>query len=131
MGKELAYLIVGNGITGATAAEILRSEDSTSSITIVADDPFPVYYRPALKDYLGGRLIEDSLWARPGTFYREQRIRFIPGRVMGINTVQSVVQLHDVLQIGYSKLLLAYGARTRQLPCPGFVLATVTTMRTL
>ncbi len=131
MGKELAYLIVGNGITGVTAAEILRSEDSTSSITIVADDPFPVYYRPALKDYLGGRLNEDKLWARPGTFYREQRIRFIPGRVMGINTVQSFVQLHDGQQIGYHKLLLANGARPRQLSCPGLDLAGVSTLRTV
>jgi NADPH-dependent 2,4-dienoyl-CoA reductase/sulfur reductase-like enzyme/Fe-S-cluster-containing hydrogenase component 2/pSer/pThr/pTyr-binding forkhead associated (FHA) protein/CRP-like cAMP-binding protein len=131
MGKELAYLIVGNGITGVTAAEILRSEDSTSSITIVADDPFPVYYRPALKDYLGGRLNEDKLWARPGTFYREQHIRFVPGRVMGINTVQSFVQLHDGQQIGYHKLLLANGARPRQLSCPGLDLAGVSTLRTV
>jgi NADPH-dependent 2,4-dienoyl-CoA reductase/sulfur reductase-like enzyme/pSer/pThr/pTyr-binding forkhead associated (FHA) protein/CRP-like cAMP-binding protein/Fe-S-cluster-containing hydrogenase component 2 len=131
MGKQLAYLIIGNGITGVTAAEILRSEDSTSSITIVADDPFPVYYRPALKDYLGGRLNEDKLWARPSTFYREQRIRFVPGRVMGINTVQSYVQLHDGQQPGYHKLLLANGARPRQLACPGLELAGVSTLRTV
>ena len=53
MNTQLSHLIIGNGITGITAAEILRSDDQTSSITIVADDPFPVYYRPALKDYLG------------------------------------------------------------------------------
>src|SRR5260370_33509322 len=78
MGKQLSYLIIGNGIAGVTAAEILRSEDTTSSITIIADDPFPVYYRPALKDYLGGRVNEEKLWARPSTFYQEQRIRFVP-----------------------------------------------------
>lgn len=74
MSTQLSYLIIGNGITGITAAEILRSHDPSSSITIVADDPFPVYYRPALKDYLGGKLNEEKLWARPGTFYQEQRI---------------------------------------------------------
>src|SRR3989442_5633992 len=131
MGKESAYLIVGNGITGVTAAEILRSEDSTSSITIVADDPFPVYYRPALKDYLGGRLNEEKLWARPNTFYQEQRIRFVPGRVMGINTAQHFVQLHNGQRIGYDNLLLANGARPRQLSCPGLNLARVTTLRTV
>jgi NADPH-dependent 2,4-dienoyl-CoA reductase/sulfur reductase-like enzyme/Fe-S-cluster-containing hydrogenase component 2/CRP-like cAMP-binding protein len=131
MGKQLSYLIIGNGITGVTAAEILRSEDLTSSITIVADDPFPVYYRPALKDYLRGRLSEEKLWARPGTFYQEQRIRFVPGRVMGINTVQNFVQLHNGQQLGYHKLLLANGARPRQLSCPGLDLAGVTTLRTV
>jgi NAD(P)H-nitrite reductase large subunit len=131
MGKQLSYLIIGNGITGITAAEILRSEDPVSSITIVADDPFPVYYRPALKDYLGGKLNEEKLWARPNTFYQEQRIRFVPGRIMGINTIQNFVQLHNSQQLGYHKLLLANGARPRKLSCPGLNLAGVTTLRTV
>ena len=131
MGKQLSYLIIGNGITGITAAEILRSEVPVSSITIVADDPFPVYYRPALKDYLGGKLSEEKLWARPNTFYQEQRIRFVPGRVMGINATQNFVQLHNGQQIGYNKLLLANGARPRKLSCPGLNLAGVTTLRTV
>ena len=131
MSKQQSFLIIGNGITGITAAEMLRSEDPTSSITIVADDPFPVYYRPALKDYLGGRLNEEKLWARPNTFYQEQRIRFVPGRVMGINTAQHFVQLHNGQRIGYDNLLLANGARPRQLTCPGLNLAGVTTLRTV
>src|SRR6266487_3355688 len=131
MGKQLSYLIIGNGISGVTAAEILRSEDPASSITIVANDPFPVYYRPALKDFLGGSLNEEKLWARPNTFYKEQRICFVPGRVMGINTVQNFVQLHNGQRIGYHKLLLANGARPRQLSCPGLNLAGVTTLRTI
>ena len=57
--KGPTYLIIGNGIAGITAAEILRSEDSAATIAVIADDPFPVYYRPALKDYLGGRVRED------------------------------------------------------------------------
>ncbi|HEX9135276.1 MAG TPA: FAD-dependent oxidoreductase, partial [Ktedonobacteraceae bacterium] len=131
MGKQLSYLIIGNGITGITAAEMLRSGDPASSITIVADDPFPVYYRPALKDYLGGRLNEEKLWVRPNTFYQEQQIRFVPGRVMGIDTAQHVVQLHNGQRIGYDNLLLANGARPRQLACPGLNLAGVTTLRTV
>ena len=131
MGKQLSYLIIGNGITGITAAEILRSEDPASSITIVADDTFPVYYRPALKDYLGGKLNEEKLWARPNTFYKEQCIRFVPGRVMSINAAQNFVQLHNGQRIGYHKLLLANGARPRQLSCSGLNLAGVTTLRTV
>src|SRR4249920_1310583 len=131
MGKQLSYLIIGNGITGITAAEILRSDDPASSITIVADDPFPVYYRPALKDYLGGKLNEEKLWARPGTFYQEQRIRFVQGRAMGINTIQNFVQLDNGQRLEYHKLLLANGARPKQLSCPGLNLAGVSTLRTV
>src|SRR5579864_347253 len=83
-----SYLIIGNGIAGVTAAEILRSEDSAAGITVVADDPFPVYYRPALKDYLAGRVHEDKLWARPRGFYEQHNIRFLRERVTGIQAGQ-------------------------------------------
>jgi NADPH-dependent 2,4-dienoyl-CoA reductase/sulfur reductase-like enzyme/CRP-like cAMP-binding protein/Fe-S-cluster-containing hydrogenase component 2 len=128
---QSSYLIIGNGITGVTAAEILRHEDPAASITIVADDPFPVYYRPALKDYLAGRVPEHKLWARPHTFYQEHRIRFIPGRVVGINAMQHCVQLQGGQWVEYDKLLLASGARPRRLTCPGLDLAGVTTLRTV
>jgi NADPH-dependent 2,4-dienoyl-CoA reductase/sulfur reductase-like enzyme/CRP-like cAMP-binding protein/Fe-S-cluster-containing hydrogenase component 2 len=131
MGRQLSYVIIGNGIAGVTAAEILRAQDATASITIIADDPFPVYYRPALKDYLAGRVGEEKLWARPGTFYREQQIRFVPGRVVGINTHQHFVQMQNGRQIGYDKLLLANGARPRRLTCHGLNLAGVSTLRTV
>src|SRR5579863_9739727 len=131
IGTRQAYVIIGNGIAGVTAAEILRAGDLSCSIAIVADDPFPAYYRPALKDYLGGRLPVEKLWARPTTFYQEQRIRFIPGRVVGINGLQHLVQLHNGKQISYTRLLLANGARPRTLSCPGNNLAGVSTLRTV
>src|SRR5215467_16329617 len=90
--NELSYVIIGNGIAGVTAAEILRVEDSAANITVIADDPFPVYYRPALKDYLAGRVREDKLWARPASFYQDQSIRFLPERVVGIPAGQNSVQ---------------------------------------
>ncbi len=131
MDKRLSYGIIGNGITGVIAAETLRNADASCAITFIADDPFPAYYRPALKDYLGGRLVEERLWVRPATFYRDQRIRFIPGHVVSINTQQHVVQLHNGQQVGYDKLLLANGARPRTLSCPGLELAGVSTLRTI
>ena len=131
MSKQRSYLIIGNGIAGITAAETLRQEDSACSITIVADDPFPAYYRPALKDYLGGRLPEEKLWARPTTFYQEQRVRFVPGRVIDIQPDRHMIRLHNGQQLGYHKLLLANGARARTLACPGLDLAGVSTLRTI
>lgn len=131
VGQELSHVIIGNGIAGITAAELLRAEDTNSTITIIADDPFPVYYRPALKDYLGGKVSEAKLWARPHTFYQEQRIRFVSGRVMGIHAAQHRIQLHTGQLIGYDTLLLANGARAKTLSCPGLDLAGVSTLRTV
>jgi NADPH-dependent 2,4-dienoyl-CoA reductase/sulfur reductase-like enzyme/pSer/pThr/pTyr-binding forkhead associated (FHA) protein/Fe-S-cluster-containing hydrogenase component 2/CRP-like cAMP-binding protein len=131
MSTQQSYVVIGNGITGITAAEILRAEDPSCAITIIADDPLPVYYRPALKDYLSGRLPEEKLWARPATFYQEQRIRFIPASVIGINVTQHSVLLHTGKSVRYSKLLLATGARPATLSCPGLNLAGVSTLRTV
>jgi NADPH-dependent 2,4-dienoyl-CoA reductase/sulfur reductase-like enzyme/pSer/pThr/pTyr-binding forkhead associated (FHA) protein len=125
------YVVIGNGIAGVTAAEILRSEDSAADITVIADDPFPVYYRPALKDYLAGRVREDKLWARPNSFYQDHRIRFLADRVVGIQAGQHAVQLQSGRQVGYDRLLLANGARAARLTCPGVELAGVTTLRTV
>jgi len=131
MANELSYVIIGNGIAGVTAAEVLRAEDSAADITVVADDPFPVYYRPALKDYLAGRVREDKLWARPASFYQDQRIRFLSDRVVGIQVGQHSVQLQSGQQVEYHRLLLANGARPSTLKCPGLDLAGVTTLRTV
>ena len=131
MNTQPSYVIVGNGIAGITAAEMLRGEDAACSITVVADDPYPAYYRPALKDYLGGRLLEEKLWARPSTYYREQRIRFVPGRIVGIDTRQHFAHLHNGKRMAYDRMLLANGARPRTLSCSGLDLAGVSTLRTI
>ena len=131
MQEKASYVIVGNGIAGVTAAEILRAEDSAADITVVADDPFPVYYRPALKDYLAGRVREDKLWARPNSFYSTQRIRFLAERAVSIQAGQHSVRLQSGQQLEYSRLLLANGARANRLTCPGADLPGVMTLRTV
>ena len=99
MTDRQSFLIVGNGIAGVTAAEILRTEDAAAEITVVADDPFPVYYRPALKDYLGGKIREEKLWARPINFYQDRRIRFLNDRVHDIrpSKVMCLIIAHHLL----------------------------------
>ncbi len=131
MPEQLSYVVIGNGIAGATAAEILRDEDTAADITVIADDPFPVYYRPALKDYLAGRVREDKLWVRPSSFYQNQHIRFVSDHVVGIQVGQHTVQLASGRQLGYHRLLLANGARPSRLTCPGLDLEGVTTLRTV
>lgn len=131
MAEQVSYLVIGNGIAGTTAAEILREEDSAAAVTVVADDPFPAYYRPALKDYLGGKVREDKLWARPINFYADRTIRFLTDRVVDIQPEQHTIQLWSGQTLSYSRLLLAHGARASKLTCTGMNLAGVITLRTV
>jgi NADPH-dependent 2,4-dienoyl-CoA reductase/sulfur reductase-like enzyme/pSer/pThr/pTyr-binding forkhead associated (FHA) protein len=125
------YVIIGNGIAGVTASEVLRSEQAEAQISVITNEPFPPYYRPALKDYLAGRVHEDKLWSRPVGFYQEQQIRLFVGRAMKIQAGQHLVQLDDGQEVPYSRLLIACGASPRRLSCPGANLAGVTTLRSI
>lgn len=129
MAEQQRYLIIGNGIAGVTAAEVLRAEVPEANIALIADDPMPVYYRPALKDYLAGRVREEKLWARPTNFYPEQRLFGLTDRVVRVDPAAHTVLLSSGRQLAYSRLLLANGAHPAQLACPGNNLAGVTTLR--
>src|SRR5215470_9917582 len=108
--QKISYLIIGNGIAGVTAAEVLRAEDPQASIGLIADDPSPVYYRPALKDYLGGHIPTEKLWARRTSFYRETRVAFLPDRIIGLDSKLHMVLRQNQKPVYYNKLLLANGA---------------------
>ena len=131
MVERQSYVIIGNGIASVTATEILRVEDTAADVTVIADDLFPVFYRPALKDYLAGRVMEDKLWARPNSFYQDASIRFISDRAVSIQADQHTVQLQSGRQVAYHRLLLAHGARASRLNCSGMDLNGVYTLRTI
>jgi NAD(P)H-nitrite reductase large subunit len=126
-----SFVVIGNGIAGVTAAETLRAENPNAEVTIIANNATPVYYRPALKDYLAGRVSEDRVWARPYSFYQQQRIECIAASVAGIDVSRHRVLLHDGRSIAYGRLLLASGAYPRSLTCPGSNLGSIVTLRTL
>ena len=125
------YVIIGNGIAAITAAEVLRKEDTSAAIVMLSNDELPVLYRPALKDYLAGRLDETRLPARSETFYQEHNIHFYADPAVGLDTQQQYVQLKSGKKLRYSRLLLACGARPAYLQCQGRDLKGVVTLRNL
>jgi NADPH-dependent 2,4-dienoyl-CoA reductase/sulfur reductase-like enzyme len=129
--KRFSYVVVGNGIAGITAVETLRAEDDSADIGVISDNHLPLYNRPMLKDFLAGRVSEDKLWMRPKSCYQDQLVHFFSGRVIKIEVDQHTIHLQNGQQIGYNRLLLATGARARQLSCPGVNLVGVTTLRTV
>ncbi|HXZ03934.1 MAG TPA: FAD-dependent oxidoreductase [Ktedonobacteraceae bacterium] len=131
MVKRFSYVVVGNGIAGTTAIETLRAEDDSADIAVIADNPLALYNRPMLKDFLAGRISEDKLWMRPKSIYQDQRVYYFSGRVIHIDVIQHTIHLQNGEQVGYHRLLLATGARARQLSCAGTNLIGVTTLRTV
>jgi NAD(P)H-nitrite reductase large subunit len=57
------YVIVGNGVAGTRAAEVLRRTDADAAITLVTEEAYPFYRRPQLADFAAGQAGEVRLWA--------------------------------------------------------------------
>jgi len=114
------YLIVGNGVAGTRAAEAIRQRDERGAITILGDEPHPFYYRPQLADLVAGRASEQSIAAKPESFYREHRIDVQTGRrVTGVNAKKRQVTLDAGDPIRYDRLLIATGSTAKQGEWPG------------
>ena len=131
--EPAAVVIVGGGAAGEAAAEMLRREGYSDSITMLSDDDVPPCDRPNLsKDYLAGNAPEEWIPLRPLEFYREHGIELRLGtRAVAIHANAREVELSDGSRHHYGALLLATGAEPVRLTLPGSDLPQIHYLRTL
>ncbi|MFE3633545.1 NAD(P)/FAD-dependent oxidoreductase [Streptomyces sp. NPDC059168] len=110
-------VIVGASLAGLRAAEALREEGFTGSLTIIGDEPYEPYDRPPLsKQVLKG-------WV-PADHTKLPRMREVDAQwrlgvaAIGLDRVTKQVRLADGEQVPYDRLLIATGTRARQWPNP-------------
>ena len=116
-----SIVIVGAGQAGGTAALQLRAAGFEGDVALIGAEPHPPYERPPLsKAYLTGELTYESLLLRPAELYEAQRIRLLTDTsIASIDLAQHSVTASDARVLPFDKLLLATGARPRQLPVSG------------
>lgn len=104
------YLLIGNGAAGVSAAEVIRKRDAAATITILSDEPYPMYSRPGIAYVLNGQVPPEQIIARRPSFYQQHRLdlRFV--RAVGLDTTRQYVDLADGTRLPYDVLLLATGA---------------------
>jgi len=126
-------VIIGAGLAGARAAEALRKDGFAGSITLVGDEPDRPYLRPPLsKEYLRAESDREKVYVHPQSFYVEQHIDLRTGSAArAIDVGLREVVLDDGERLRFDRLLIATGARPRQLSIPGSNLPGVVTFRTL
>ncbi|WP_063920745.1 NAD(P)/FAD-dependent oxidoreductase [Nocardia mikamii] len=113
-------VIAGTGIAGATAARTLRTEGYTGEIVLLgAEDRLP-YRRPMVsKELLAGTANERRLLLESAESWRELEVEIRPGTTVdGIDVDRDRVHLGTGETLGYDALVLATGARARELPGP-------------
>lgn len=128
-----AIVIVGGGAAGNAAAETLRREGYSGSITLLSADPSPPCDRPSLsKGFLAGTAPAESNPLHPSLFYRERGIDLRLGALVAIlDTAHRRVELVDGHRHSYDSLLLATGAEPLQVRIPGATLRHVHYLRTV
>ncbi|NNH70749.1 FAD-dependent oxidoreductase [Nocardia uniformis] len=113
-------VIVGAGVAGATAAKTLRREGYSAEIVLLgAEDGLP-YRRPMVsKEMLAGTADEPRALLESAESWAALHVDVRPATtVEGIDPDRAHVRLADRTEIGYDSLLLATGARPRQLCDP-------------
>jgi apoptosis-inducing factor 3 len=119
--KAERVVIVGGGAAGFAAAEMLRREGFSGSVTLLSADDAAPYDRPnCSKDYLAGNAPEEWMPLRPPDFYRDQSIALeLQASVTNIDPRAKQVKLADGRSLPFDKLLLATGAEPVRLDIPG------------
>jgi len=126
-------VILGAGHAGVQTAASLRDEGFDGDIRLVDSGRALPYQRPPLsKAFLKGETTSEGIVLRGEAFYRERSIDLmLAERAVAIERHEKRLRLASGLGLDYDHLVLATGARARQLPLQGLELAGVHALRDL
>ena len=120
--REFAYLVIGGGIAGTTAAEVIRQNDANGEIAIVSDEPHRLYSRIMLSkpNFFMERIPFDRVWLKTDSWYAENKITLLLSkRAVLLDAGKKEIHLDDGEILRYGKLLLAVGGCARHWNLPG------------
>ena len=131
--REQTLIIIGASLTGAKAAEELRTQGFDGRLLLIGSEPERPYERPPLtKDYLRGESEREKTYVHEQGFYEDHQIELeTDSTVTGVDPGRSRIALADGRVYDYDRLLLATGAEPRRIPIAGAEFGGVHYLRTL
>lgn len=118
--QDRRYVIIGNGVAGTTAAETLRKNDPNCSITLLTNEPYPLYNRVSLPRFLQGVITEQKVMIRDFAWHEQRNIDLVTETlVTDVNTDERVVVTDKGQSLPYDALLIATGGWANPLQVPG------------
>jgi NAD(P)H-nitrite reductase large subunit len=113
----MAYVIIGGGIAGISAARAIRQGNVSSTVSVITDEGTP-YYRPMIPKLISGeKTARDLVWA--DDLEKKYGLELIKGAVSSVDVKAGKVILSGNRSLDYSKLLVASGASAKLLDVPG------------
>ncbi len=118
--RDRRYVIIGNGAAGTTCAETLRKLDPNCEITLLTDEPYPLYNRVALPRYLKGIVREEKVFMRTREQHEQKGITLLTEAVAkSVDAEGHTVLLEDGRELPYDALLVAAGGKPNRPSVPG------------
>ncbi|MGW0830398.1 NAD(P)/FAD-dependent oxidoreductase [Streptomyces prunicolor] len=114
-------VVVGASAAGLAAAETLRREGYTGTLTLVGEEPHPPYDRPPLsKQVLAAEWEPDRIALRTPADLSGLDLDLRLGvAATALDLAAQEVRLSDGAQVSYDRLVIATGVRPRRLPGEG------------
>jgi NAD(P)H-nitrite reductase large subunit len=104
-------VIIGNGISGITAARHIRKL-SDYRITVISSETEHFYSRTALMYIYMGHMKYEHTKPYEDWFWEKNRIELKQGYVVSVDTENKQLQFKNNDLLGYDKLILATGSQT-------------------
>ncbi|MPY47489.1 NAD(P)/FAD-dependent oxidoreductase [Streptomyces acidicola] len=111
-------IIVGAGLAGVRTAQTLRDLGHTGRIRLYSEETEPPYDRPPLsKGFLTGSRGDEAIRFQAPGDYVDQRIELVLGaHATALDPRSRTLGFADGTETGYGRLVVATGARPRELP---------------
>lgn len=111
-------VIIGNGISGVTAARFIRKL-SDHKITVISSESEHFYSRTALMYIYMGHMRYEDTKPYEDWFWEKNRIDLKFNYVHSVDTSQKLLSLDNDQTISYDKLILACGSKSNKFGWPG------------
>ena len=113
-------IIIGNGVAGAMAAEVIRKNNKGIGISVYSDEPYPFYSRIKLPHFLGDEIRQEDTYIYTTDWYEEKGIVLYPGtKIKSIEPDKKNIITERNEKVSYDKLLLATGSTNFVPPIKG------------
>ena len=111
-------VIIGNGISGVTAARHIR-KNSDKEITIVSAETDYFFSRTALMYVYMGHMKFEHTQPYESWFWKKNRINLKKGFVSKVHSNTNEIEFNDGEKLSYSKLIIATGSKPNKFGWPG------------
>ncbi len=111
-------VIIGNGISGITAARHIRKL-SNHRITVISSEGKHFYSRTALMYIYMGHMKYEHTKPYEDWFWEKNKIDLVFDHVESVQTTSKTLQLSEGSPINYDKLIIATGSKSNKFGWPG------------